>query len=154
MNVLVTGADGLLGNNLVRELIAQGYQVRVLLLSESSASVLSGLDVRRYHADISVNSSEIDEATKNCSAVFHCAAITDLNASYDLMEKVNVEGTRNIIESCIKNNVNRLVFVGSASSFQFGDLSNQASTTNSDSTKYKNFFEKGYFLNSKTPKKG
>jgi dihydroflavonol-4-reductase len=121
MVVLVTGADGLLGNNLVRELIDQGYEVRVLLLPGNQAKGLDDLNVIKFFADISQESGQIDEAIRDCEAVFHCAAITDLQANFDLFQKVNVAGTENIIKSCLKNKTKRLVYVGSASSFDFGN---------------------------------
>lgn len=120
MDALVTGADGLLGNNLVRELIFQGYKVRVLLLSNIHAKGLDDLQVSKFFADISKEYAQIDEAIKGCEVVFHCAAITDLNANFELIQRVNVTGTENIIKSCIKNKIKRLIYVGSASSFEFG----------------------------------
>lgn len=121
MVVLVTGADGLLGNNLVRELISQGYEVRVLLLPGIQAKGLDDLNVTKYFADISQEYTQLEEAVRDCEAVFHCAAITDLHASAELFQKVNITGTENIIKSCLKNKIKRLIYVGSASSFDFGN---------------------------------
>ncbi|MBI2604904.1 MAG: NAD-dependent epimerase/dehydratase family protein [Deltaproteobacteria bacterium] len=122
MKFLITGADGLLGNNLVRELLDErnGHAVRVLLQPLAEGGSLSELNVEKVHADIISDVAILDESMKGCDGVFHCAAITDLLASHEAVDLVNVTGTRNIIESCLKNRVKRLVFVGSASSFQFG----------------------------------
>lgn len=120
MKFLITGADGLLGNNLVRELLASGHAVRVLLQPRADGRSLSELNIEKTHADITSDLATLDESMKGCDGVFHCAAITDLLAPHDVADLVNVIGTRNIIEACLKNQVKRLVFVGSASSFQFG----------------------------------
>lgn len=137
MKFLITGADGLLGNNLVRELLAEGHSVRVLLHPSSQATSLSELPIESVRGDITKDLSAMAEAVKNCDGVFHCAAITDLLAPRDLMYRVNLLGTQNIMEACLKNGVKRLVFVGSASSFQFGSLSSPGNEKGGFAPSYK-----------------
>ena len=122
--VLVTGADGLLGSNLTRELIEQGYSVRVLIHPQSKSQTLNGLPVEKIIGDLTSEDDVLKKAVNGVEAVFHCAAITNMWANRELVFRVNLEGTRRILELCLANEVKRLVFVGSASSFQFGSMEN------------------------------
>ena len=122
--VLVTGADGLLGSNVVRELLEQGDRVRVLVQPGSKAQALNGLPLRIFKGDLLDDPAELQKAVSGCDTVIHCAAITDFSADPDLVQRVNVEGTRNIMDSCLSTGVGRFIHVGSASSFQFGGLEN------------------------------
>ncbi len=73
MEILVTGPDGVLGSNLVRELLKRNYKVSVLLESNKDPITLAGLDIKRYNGDI-LDASIIDDAIKGKDVVFHCAA--------------------------------------------------------------------------------
>lgn len=137
MKVLVTGADGLLGNNLVRELLKNKFNVNVLLLPNTNAIALKELPVTIHYGDVSTITKSLEDAVSYSEAIFHCAAITELNANKDLMEKVNVLGTKNIIDLALKYSIKRLVFVGSASSFEYGNLKNPGTEKNSFSKIYK-----------------
>ncbi len=122
MRVLVTGADGLLGSNLVRRLLDHGYAVRVLVYPGSRSTSLDGLDIERAEGDLLDGGDVLANAMRECEGVFHVAAITDLWAGPDLTRRVNLEGTRNVLEACLGAGVRRLLFVGSASSFKPGTL--------------------------------
>lgn len=118
---LVLGGDGLLGSHLVRQLIEGGWQVRVLVHPRSDSPTLDGLDIDRRSGDLTAG-DDLAQAARGCRAVFHCAAITDLWAPPGLVWEVNLHGTRRVIRACLDGGVERLVFTGSASSFQFGSL--------------------------------
>jgi len=128
--VLVTGADGLLGSNLVRELIEQGFSVRALIQPGSKSPTLNGLAIERNTGDLLANDGILSQAVQDCEAVFHCAAITNMWAKPELVFKVNFEGTRRVLDACVSHKVKKLVFVGSASSFQFGSLENPGNELN------------------------
>jgi dihydroflavonol-4-reductase len=116
---LITGADGLLGSNLTRELLARGYAVRAFVHPASKAPTLDGLPVEIVRGDVT-EPEAVDAAVAGVDYVFHCAAITDMRAPHSLVWAVTLEGTRNIAEACLKHKVRRLLFTGSASSYQFG----------------------------------
>jgi len=121
--VLVTGADGLLGSHITRKLLDGGFAVRVLVQPGSKSPTLDGLPVERVTGDI-LSGESLEGAVKGCGHVFHCAAITDMWADKELTWRVNLDGTRNVLDACVREGVGRLVFIGSASSFQFGTLEN------------------------------
>ncbi|MFT5166264.1 MAG: dihydroflavonol-4-reductase [Saprospiraceae bacterium] len=118
--VLITGADGLLGSNLVRELLARDYKVRVLLLPDSPSTTLDGLDIERYTGNI-LQPDDLQKAMDGCGYLVHAAANTNIwpNRS-SIVRKVNIEGTRNIAEAALKAGIKRMVYIGTANSFGFG----------------------------------
>ena len=120
--VLVTGADGLLGSHLVRRLLEQGFRVRVFLQSGSTSPTLSGLNIEKFAGDLTRDHSGLTDAVRDCRFVFHVAAVTDMWASPETTWMVNCDGTRRVVNACIEAHVERLVFTGSASTFQFGSL--------------------------------
>lgn len=120
MKVLVTGADGLLGGNLVRELLARDFEVRVLVHPASRSATLDGLPLDSRRGDLT-SAGDVEEAVRGCECVFHVAASTAMWPPRDpKITAVNVGGTANVIESSERCGVRRLVHVGSASSFGYG----------------------------------
>jgi dihydroflavonol-4-reductase len=114
MKVLVTGADGMLGSNIVRRLLKEGYQVAAFLLPSSHASTLKGLDIE-WRFGCVLNQKSIDAAISDCDYVIHAAAMTDVwPERNEKVRRVNLEGTQNIVKSCEKHRIKRMVFVGSA----------------------------------------
>lgn len=122
--VLVVGGDGLLGSHLVRQLIMRGFAVRVLVHPKSTSPTLDDQPVEKITGDLLDDSPVVEQAMKGCRYVFHLAAITDLWANPDLVWKVNFDGTRKVLDACVKQGIDRLIFTGSASAFQFGTLDN------------------------------
>ncbi len=123
MKVLVTGADGLLGSNLVRELIDRGHEVSVFLLPNSQAKSLDGLPIKRFFGNI----LEIDTllpALAKQEALIHAAANTNIWPSRsEIVRKVNIEGTQNVIEATLRQQIKRMIYIGTANSFGFGSKS-------------------------------
>jgi len=115
MKVLVTGADGLLGSNLVRNLLLKEFEVRVLLHPSSKSKTLNGLKVNKFTGDI-LEIDSLQPALKNCDVVFHAAASTSVwPARSKKIRAINIEGTRNMVDASITNNVKRFIYIGSAS---------------------------------------
>lgn len=120
MKALVTGADGLLGSNLVRQLIDRDFEVRTLIHPSSASNTLDGLKIERLTGDI-LDPSSIGDAVKGCEAVFHVAASTAMWPPRDpKITAINVDGTRNMLETSERAGVKRFIHVGSASSFGYG----------------------------------
>ena len=119
--ILLTGADGVLGANLVRELIKRDFEVSVFLLPESKDPItLRGLDIKNYYGNI-LNQQELSEAVKGHDVVIHAAASTLVYpARLDIINQVNIKGTDNVIKAVLENNVDKLIHVGTANSFSYG----------------------------------
>ena len=119
--VLLTGADGFLGNNIARELLNRGYEVRGFIEPNRQPKTLENLpNLTLLKGDL-LNETDVERATEGCDFVIHAAANTTVIPSRsDIIRKVNLDGTRNSIEACLKNKIQRLVFVGTANTFGFG----------------------------------
>lgn len=117
MKVMVTGADGVLGSNLVRVLLDRGHEVRVLRFAGTTSPTLEGLPLEQRDGNI-LDPASIDACMEGMDAVIHCAASTQVfPAKNDLIRRVNVEGTNHIADACLKWGVKRMVYVGTANSF-------------------------------------
>lgn len=123
MKVLVTGADGLLGANLVRALRVVGYDVRAFVQRSGTARTLQGLDIEILRGDLlDEDTSVLTRALRGCEAVFHCAGLTNMRAPDGLMWRVNVDGTKRVVDASMRAGVRRFIHTGSASSLQFGSM--------------------------------
>jgi dihydroflavonol-4-reductase len=120
MKLLVTGADGFLGCNVVRVLLERGHQVRALILPERTAFLLDGLEIERFNGDL-LDPDAVLKAAQGCEAVIHTAAVTRTNpAKSSYLRSVNIQGTRHVIDAVRSNGVGRLIHVGTANTFGFG----------------------------------
>ena len=122
MKVLVTGPDGVLGSNVVRELLSRNYEVSVLLMEElAKTPTLDGLSIQRFYGNI-LNPSDLDAAIIGQDVVIHCAASTSVYPARDaFVNKVNIEGSQNVIDAALKHSIKRLIYVGTANSHGYGD---------------------------------
>lgn len=111
--MVVTGAPGHLGNNLVRLLLDRGERVRAMALKGEDLSPLRGLDVEIVEGDVR-EPATLDRAFQGATTVFHLASVISLLPGHsDLLEQVNVRGARNVAESCLRVGVKRLVYTSS-----------------------------------------
>lgn len=124
MKVFITGADGVLGNNLVRLLLNRAYEVKVFIETGKKAACLEDLDIERSSGSI-LDYDELKAAMHGCDIIIHAAAKTDTWPSRHVdYWKINVEGTRNIINAFKETGAKRLLHIGTANSFGPGDESN------------------------------
>ena len=122
--VFVTGGDGLLGSNLVRELLSRNYGVTVLIQKGRETGTLEGLDISKVEGDL-LNQASMTSVIDGHDYVIHVAASTSIWPSRnEMVNKVNIEGTRNVIEAAKSANVKRFVHVGTANTFGFGSMEN------------------------------
>ncbi|MFH1321789.1 MAG: NAD-dependent epimerase/dehydratase family protein [Bacteroidota bacterium] len=138
MKVLVTGADGLLGSNLVRELLERDYEVRGFIEVGKENGTLTGLKIEKFYGDL-LNKENVNEAVKDIDVIIHAAANTSVSpARSEMVLRVNIEGTRNVVNACVGSKIRRFIFVGSANSFGYGSRENPGSeNTPANSQKYK-----------------
>ncbi|HHX11044.1 MAG TPA: SDR family oxidoreductase [Firmicutes bacterium] len=111
--IVVTGATGYLGNNIVRSLVKRNHRVRCLVLAGESLVPLQGLDVEVVEGDVR-DIETLYPAFDGADIVFHLASIISLlPGNTKLLEEVNVGGARNVAEACLKTGVRRLVYTSS-----------------------------------------
>jgi dihydroflavonol-4-reductase len=110
---LVTGATGHIGNVLVRKLIERGTRVRALVRPGKSNPALDGLEVELCPGDV-LDPASLEQAMQGVDVVYHLAARISIDTSPDPeTERVNLEGTHNVIAAARSMQVRRLVYASS-----------------------------------------
>jgi dihydroflavonol-4-reductase len=98
VDVLVTGATGLVGNNVTRALLTRGHRVRVLIRGRSDQPALVGLSLTVHQGDL-FNRHALANAARGVDAIVHCAAHVHIGWSQSKTHRqVNIEGTRAVAE--------------------------------------------------------
>lgn len=113
-SILVTGGLGSFGSTLVKDLLENTNAKIFILDIATQPTLFSEKNLNRIIIlKAGINDREmVDFACRNVDTVFHCCALLDTSkfGSMDKHKKINIEGTRLLIESCIKNNVDRLIY--------------------------------------------
>ena len=109
---LVTGATGFVGSHVARALVARGDDVRVSVRASSSREALAGLDVDVVVAQLG-DRAAWRRALRGVERVFHVAGTTHLRAPPAELARVNVEGTRMVLEEALRAGVERVVHTSS-----------------------------------------
>jgi len=109
---LVTGGTGFIGSHVVRALVERGDDVRVTVREGSKLDNLGDLDVHRVTCDI-LDRRAVGRAVRGVDRVFHVAGLTSLRASAERLYRVNVEGTRAVLEAALRAGVQRVVHTSS-----------------------------------------
>jgi dihydroflavonol-4-reductase len=113
MNVLVTGGTGFLGSNLVAHLAGRGHTVRVLKRPASSSSLLDDFPIEVAPGDVTDLESLI-AAARGVEGIYHVAAeVSYWRRRREAMYRVNVGGTRNVIEAAVRSGVRRVIHTSS-----------------------------------------
>ncbi len=107
---LITGATGFIGGHLAERLAEEGRRVRCLVRSTSDTTLLQRLGVELVLGDITKPES-LPGALAGCRQVFHCAAlVSDWETTREIV-RINVEGTRHLLEASAASDVQRFVHV-------------------------------------------
>lgn len=113
--ILVTGATGFLGSELVRQLLLKGEKVRALKRPSSVIPKIlqNQTEIEWVEADL-LNYFELRDAMQKIRLVFHCAAHISFDPSERrMMMQINVQGTTNLVNVCMECNISKLVHVSS-----------------------------------------
>lgn len=129
----VTGATGCVGANVVAALLQRGYDVVALQRTTSSLDALEGLNAEMVVGDI-LEPGTLIPAMEGCDLVFHVAAVSDYwRTPSDVVYRVNVEGTRNVLGVAGRVGVERLVYTSSVAALgvpQPGEMLDESSEFN------------------------
>ena len=110
--IVVTGASGLVGSHVVKELSKQHHNIIALYNSSTPSKELVSL-AQWQKVDI-LNITLLEEILFNAKQVYHCAAIVSFNPKEkNLMQQLNIAGTKNVVNACINCGVEKLVHVSS-----------------------------------------
>jgi dihydroflavonol-4-reductase len=112
MATLVTGAAGFIGSYVARALVERGDDVRLGVRDSSKLENVEGIDARHVTCDI-LDRRSMRRALRGVDRVFHVAGSTSLRAPAAELFRVNVEGTRIVLEECLRAGVERVVYTSS-----------------------------------------
>ena len=112
MKCLVTGATGSVGSRIVKRLLEEGHEVRALARPTSNLHLLDTGEIELVRGDMT-DPDSLSRATRGVDWVFHSAAPVDDWVPREIFWKVNVEGTRSLVEACRKGSIHRFVFLSS-----------------------------------------
>ncbi len=113
--ILVTGAGGHLGANLLRRLLADGESVRALLHTARDEPAVAGLSVERMAGDLR-DPAVAEAAVAGCRQIYHCAAkVSTTYGDRDEIFACNVMATRNVLRAAAAAGIEKVVVTGSFS---------------------------------------
>ena len=110
--IFVTGASGLVGSHLIQSLLVKGKKVRALY--RQSVPVFAGSDQCEWIKGDILDPIGLTEALEGVDYVYHCAAIVSFapGAAAKMLQS-NVEGTANVVNACLVQQIKKLIFVSS-----------------------------------------
>lgn len=115
MIVFITGANGLVGSFILKEILAIGHKPKLLLRENSDTLLIKDelplCDIE--YGDV-LDSVLLNKSINGCNAVIHCAGLVsfDPKKRKDIF-KVNLEGTTNVVNACIQNQVKKIIHISS-----------------------------------------
>ncbi len=110
MKIAVTGANGHVGANLCRSLIAEGHEVKALIHKNSNS--LKDLDLEMVRGGLN-DTSALRNLCKGTEVVFHLAAMISIDGQKNKLLETNVEGTKNLAGVIMEDGVRRMVHFSS-----------------------------------------
>ena len=110
MKCLVTGGTGFLGGHLVEALAKRGEQVRVLARPGSKTEHIDQLGIEIIQGDLG-DIPSLKKATRDVEFIYHCAALAADWGSWEDFEKINVVGTRNLLQAAVEGAVNKFIHI-------------------------------------------
>ena len=116
MRVLITGGGGFLGSNVVKFFLEKKIQVRAFDLAGQFEQSLVAKDAEIYKGSI-LDVNALSNAMRDCDSVIHLAAMLGVERTekrrLDCLE-ININGTLNVLEACVKNNIKKIIFASSS----------------------------------------
>lgn len=129
MTTLVTGATGFLGSALARELIKSGRSPKLLARKNSDTRNIDDLDCEVRHGDLR-DPDSLKSALTGCRVLYHTAAYYSLwSRDKNLIYDINVQGTRNILETALKMGIEKVIYTSTVGCI---GLSENGTSSNED----------------------
>ena len=110
MRVFVTGGSGFVGRNLIARLKSRGDVVRALARSDAAVKTVQQLGAEPVHGDLD-NVEALRRGVFGCDVVFHSAAKVEDWGRYEDFYRVNVVGTKNVLQAARETGVRKFVHV-------------------------------------------
>ena len=116
----ITGATGMVGSNLVRRLVKDGYSVRILIRdSEIHQPLLHNLKVEKHKGDLKLVET-LASGMRGCKTVIHCAGMISYSRhNRENLYEINRSGTENMLMSAMAANVDRFIHTSSTAAIGY-----------------------------------
>lgn len=134
---LLTGASGFIGGHLARRLRQEGYLVRCLVRESSNTAQLEQLDVQLAVGDLT-KAHSLAPAVRGCQYVLHCGALVSDWAGIEEISRVNVSGTRSLLEAAVGASVRRFVHLSSTDVYGYPEMAQTDETYTT--TRFRNWY--------------
>lgn len=135
--ILVTGSTGLVGSHLLYKLASEGEKVRAIYRNEKKLANIKDVfscytdnyetifnSIELFEADI-LDIPSLSEAFKDITYVYHCAAFVSFEPDkYHLLRRTNIEGTANVVNLCLSNDIKKLCHVSSIATLGISNKTN------------------------------
>lgn len=130
---LVTGANGHLGNNLVRALLDTGKEVRASVRNINNTEPFEGLGCQVVHADL-LDRGSLSRAMEGVDTLYQVAAVFKQWAKDPEKEiiQTNIEGTKNVLEVAAEQGVSKIIYVSSMAALDHSVIPMDETTWNRD----------------------
>jgi dihydroflavonol-4-reductase len=129
MTTLLTGATGFLGSALARELLKEGQNLKLLVRKNTDTRNIDDLDCEVTYGDLR-DPESLKTALIGCKTLYHTAAYYSLwSRDIKLIYDINVQGTRNILESALETGIEKVVYTSTVGCI---GLSESVSPANED----------------------
>jgi dihydroflavonol-4-reductase len=113
--ILLTGATGFLGSYIAEQLVSRNYPVKALVRQGSDRKALSAIKekIEFLEGDLT-DILSLREAVKEADTIIHCAALVSLDKNdKNLLYKINVEATRDLVNIALENKVRNFIYISS-----------------------------------------
>ena len=112
--IFITGATGFIGSNLARKLANEGVLVHALVRKNSAISTIRHKNIKLFYGNL-LDIKSLDTAINGCSQVYHLAAYAKNYArDKNLFNKINVEGTENVLVMAKKHSVMKIIYTSTS----------------------------------------
>ena len=109
--ILVTGATGFLGHNLVPRLLDGGYQVRALVRKKSNVAFLNRRGVEIVRVEDITDADGVRQACAGCSVIIHAAGHFRMWGRLHTFWQTNVEGTATVLDAADQAGISRFLHI-------------------------------------------
>ncbi len=116
MKVLITGATGYIGSSLAKKLKEDGHYVRCLVRTNSNVSYLKELDLDLHKGNL-LDIVTLKNLTNEVDIVYHLGGVIYARSS-SRFHKCNVEGTKNLLETCKNSRIMKFIYISSAAVYK------------------------------------
>jgi nucleoside-diphosphate-sugar epimerase len=113
MRVFLTGGTGLLGSHTAALLVREGHEVVALRRRGADTGFLASLGCTLVEGDVTDGAAALEPLVRGCSHVVHGAALVYSGGDWPAIRRVNVEGTRNVLEAAARAAVDHVVHISS-----------------------------------------